>query len=174
VPKRWKLEAAMPPMSLKETVEKFLFEEAELLDRWKLAEWEELLTNDAEYLIPPIGVPDAEKLSRDSTLFVIADDRTMLSARVVRLSGKSAYCESPRSNLRHMLSNVRILGEEGDILEVAANFCVYRVRRAEVTQYIGQYRYQLKRSDASYKIKRKSVLLDIDVLRGQGGVGFIL
>jgi p-cumate 2,3-dioxygenase subunit beta len=164
----------MQGMTTQQAVERFLFDEAELLDRWKLAEWSRLLTDDAQYLVPPIGAVAGESLSADTTLFVIADDREMLSARVERLSGKSAYCESPRSNLRHLLSNIRVLSEEGDELAVSANFCVYRVRRAEVTQYIGQYRYRLRRTGASFRIKRKSVLLDIDVLRGQGGLGFIL
>ncbi|MET0984990.1 MAG: aromatic-ring-hydroxylating dioxygenase subunit beta [Steroidobacteraceae bacterium] len=157
-----------------ESVERFLYEEAELIDRWKLTEWEALFTADAEYLIPPIGLADAENASHESALFVIADDREALAARVERLSGKSAFAETPRSNLRHMISNVRILSEEGDELSVAANFCVYRIRRADITQYIGQFRYRLLRSGTSFKIRRKSVLMDIDVLRGQGGIGFIL
>lgn len=164
----------MNTMSLQETVERFLYEEAELIDRWKLTEWEALFTSDAEYLIPPIGMPDAENASHESALFIIADDREALAARVERLSGKSAFAESPRSNLRHLVSNVRILAEEGDELSVAANFCVYRIRRADITTYIGQFRYRLLRSGGSFKIRRKTVLMDIEALRGQGGIGFIL
>jgi p-cumate 2,3-dioxygenase beta subunit len=155
-------------------VEKFLFEEAELLDNWKLDQWKTLMTEDAHYSVPPIGVPGAEALSSDTTLFVTADDREALDARVERLSGKAAWCESPRSNLRRMVSNVRVLEENDDEVSVAANFCVYRVRRADITTYIGQYRYVLKRAGASFRIKRKTVLLDLDVLRGQGGLGIIL
>jgi p-cumate 2,3-dioxygenase beta subunit len=164
----------MNALSLQEKVERFLYEEAELIDRWKLNEWEALFTRDGEYLIPPIGMPDAENASHDSTLFVIADDRDALAARVERLSGKSVFAEMPRSNLRHMISNVRIEAEEGDELSVAANFVVYRVRRADITTYIGQFRYRLLRSGESFKIRRKTVLLDIEALKGQGGVSFIL
>ncbi|MET0658614.1 MAG: aromatic-ring-hydroxylating dioxygenase subunit beta [Steroidobacteraceae bacterium] len=164
----------MSTLTLQESVERFLYEEAELIDRWKLTEWEALFTSDAEYLIPPIGLADAEHASHESALFVIADDRAALAARVERLSGKSAFAEIPRSNVRHMISNVRVLAEEGDELSVAANFCVYRIRRAGITQYIGQFRYRLLRSGTTFKIRRKSVLMDIDVLRGQGGIGFIL
>ena len=155
-------------------VEKFLFEEAELLDNWKLDQWKALMTEDAHYSVPPIGVPGAEALSSDTTLFVTADDREALDARVERLTGKAAWCESPCSNLRRMVSNVRVLEENGDEVSVAANFCVYRVRRADITMYIGQYRYVLKRAGESFRIKRKTVLLDLDVLRGQGGLGIIL
>lgn len=164
----------MQALSPKESVEKFLFEEAELLDRWQLDEWEKLLTDDAEYLVPPIGVVDAELMTHDTTLFIIADDRPTISARVERLLGKTAYCESPRSKVRHLIGNVRILDDQDGELAVVANFCVYRVRRGNITEYMGQYRYQLLRAENSFKIKRKTILLDIDVLRGQGGVGIIL
>jgi len=161
-------------MSLKESVENFLFEEADLLDRWSLKEWEALLTDDAEYLVPPIGLKNVEETSYDTTLFVIADDRDMLGARVERMSGKNAYCENPHSSLRHLVSNVRILNDSGDTLTVVANFCVYRVRRSQITEYIGQYRYLLKRDGDSFKIRRKTAFLDLDALAGQGGLGFIL
>lgn len=159
---------------LSDAVERFLFDEAELLDRWQLVDWEKLLTPDMRYLVPPLGVENAHDLSSDTTLFVIADDRAALAARIERLSGKAAWCEQPRSRLRRMISNVRILGEAAGELEVSANFCVYRVRRTEITDYVGQYRYRLLRDGLTFRIRCKTVLLDIDVLRGQGGLGIIL
>jgi 3-phenylpropionate/cinnamic acid dioxygenase small subunit len=132
------------------------------------------MTEDAHYSVPPIGVPGAEALSSDTTLFVTADDREALDVRVERLSGKAAWCESPRSNPRRMVSNVRVLDEQGDEVSAVANFCVYRVRRADITTYIGQYRYVLQPAGTSFRIKRKTVLLDLDVFRGQGGLGIIL
>lgn len=161
-------------LSLKDTVENFLFEEADLLDRWDLPAWEKLLTDDAEYMIPPIGVPGAEKMSNATSLFVIADDRAMIAARIERLSGKTAFCEQPRSNMRHLIGNVRILSDQDGVVKAKANVCVYRIRRADITPYIGQVYYDLVRSGSSFKIKRKTVALDIDVLRGQGGLGIIL
>jgi len=161
-------------MTLNESVEKFLYEEADLLDRWKFNEWEQLLTDDAEYLVPPIGQSDTDADSYGSTLFVIADDRAMLAARVERMTGKNAYCESPRSNIRHLVSNVRILSDDGDELSVVANFCVYRVRRTKITEYMGQYQYLLKREGDSFRIHRKTVYLDLGAFGGQGGLGFIL
>ncbi len=164
----------MPELSLKDSVENFLFLEADLLDGWKLTEWEALLTDDAQYLIPPIGVQDGATLSAAETMFVIMDDRAQLAARLERLKSSKGFCEVPRSNLRRLVSNVRVLGKEGEELRVAANFCVFRIRRAEIVQYIGQYRYQLVAHGAAYKIRSKRVILDIDVLRGQGSISIIL
>ena len=44
----------------REAAETFLFNEAELIDTWRLAEWAELFTADGEYLIPPLDAPDGE------------------------------------------------------------------------------------------------------------------
>ena len=52
-------------------VEDFLYEEAALLDRWRLEDWLELLTHDAEYEVPSTDAP----LSKTGdALFLIADD----------------------------------------------------------------------------------------------------
>ncbi|GAK03640.1 hypothetical protein JCM19037_1979 [Geomicrobium sp. JCM 19037] len=42
----------------------FLFQEARLLDEWNLLAWADLFTEDATYLIPPIGEPDASHSRR--------------------------------------------------------------------------------------------------------------
>lgn len=155
-------------------VEAFLFAEADLLDEWRLDAWEALLTDDARYLVPPIGVPGNDKLEPDTTLFIAMDDREMLAARVGRMMGKTAYAEQPRSNIRHMISNLRILSAEGDDVRTSANFCVYRIRRAEIVTFVGRYLHTLVKSGDSFKIKEKRACLDIDVLRGQGGLSIIL
>ena len=38
-------------------VEDFLFHEADLLDNWRLDDWLGLLTDDAEYYVPPNDKP---------------------------------------------------------------------------------------------------------------------
>ena len=53
-------------------VEDFLFQEAELIDNWRLPEWEKLLTDDACYYVPPNDDLDG---SHRRTLFIVADDR---------------------------------------------------------------------------------------------------
>ena len=45
----------MDAEALLRKVERFLFDEAELLDTWKLKEWEALFTDDGRYNIPPLN-----------------------------------------------------------------------------------------------------------------------
>ena len=51
-------------------VEDFLFHEADLLDQWRLPEWLELFTEDAEYEVPCMDLPAGA--SPDTSLFYIA------------------------------------------------------------------------------------------------------
>lgn len=41
-------------------IEDFLFEEAALLDEWRLREWLDLLTDDVVYEVPSTDVPDGD------------------------------------------------------------------------------------------------------------------
>ena len=76
-------------------VEDFLFNEADLLDQWRLPEWLELFTDDAEYQVPCMDLPaDANP---DTNLFYIADDRFRLGERVKRLCGFWAECHRPQN-----------------------------------------------------------------------------
>lgn len=155
-------------------VEKFIYAEADLLDGWRLNEWEALLDDEAEYLVPPIGVPEAEHLSPGETMFIVAESRQMLAARVERMMGKAGFAELPRSNVRHLIGNVQVLADEGASVKVSYNLCVYRIRRAVITTYIGRCLLTLTRRDGGFRIREKRVMLDIDVLKGQGGLSIIL
>ena len=87
-------------------VEDFLYHEAALLDEWRLDAWQELLTDDAAYYVPPNDKPDADARY---TLFTIADDIVRLRERVIRLKDPNCHAEYPLSRTRRVVGNVRIL-----------------------------------------------------------------
>ncbi len=107
-------------------IEDFLFHEAALLDEWRLDEWLELLTEDATYEVPPNDTPMGDS---KGTLFILADDIVRLRERVKRLKSPNCHAEFPHSRTRRMISNVRILGRDGDLITVSANFVCHRFRR---------------------------------------------
>ncbi|MDB5411360.1 MAG: hypothetical protein JWL84_6272 [Rhodospirillales bacterium] len=153
-------------------VEDFLYYEAELLDSWQLDAWLGLLTEDACYYVPPNDKPDADH--RD-TLFLVADNIARLRERVKRIKDPNCHAEQPRSRTRRMISNVRITSTSGDTIGVAANFVVYRFRRGEAARdYVGSYRYMLKRQGDSLKIAERRVLLAAEELGALGLISFIL
>lgn len=153
-------------------VEDFLYNEAALLDDWRLDDWLELLTDDCVYRVPPNDRP--EGASAD-TLFTIADDIARIKARVVRLKSRNAHAEFPHSRIRRLITNVRILTQDQTSITVAANFVVYRFRRNEdVRQYVGTYHYRLTKGSAGLKIAERIVRLDAMELASLGSVSFIL
>ena len=164
--------AARQPQVTRQQVEEFLYEEAALLDAWRLDDWLKLLTEDAVYNVPSNDRPDAD--SRD-TLFIIADDIRRIRARVTRLKDKSAHAEYPPSRTHRMLSNVRIVGRNGSALKVEANFIVHRFRRNEgIRAFVGHYRYDLRLDDGRLKIARREAIIDSMELGSLASVSFIL
>ena len=154
-------------------VEDFLFHEAALLDTWQLDEWLALLTPNATYRVPSNDSPNSDPRA---SLFTIADDINRIRARVARLKDPAAHAEFPRSRLRRMVGNVRIVSREEPALRIEANFIVYRMRRDEhIRTFIGQYRHELVLGDdGGLRIARREAVLDALELGSMGAVSFIL
>ncbi len=164
------MEAAVSTVT-RAQLEEFLYEEAALLDEWRLREWLALLTEDATYEVPSTDVPDGNP--RD-TLFLIADNADRIRMRVDQLLGKSAWAENPPSRTRRLISNVRIREAEGDTIRMTANFVVYRMRSGHIDTYIGRYEYTLVQREDGLKIRHRRAILDLEALQPHGKVSIIL
>jgi len=156
--------------ALRLDAEEFLYEEAALLDDWRLDDWLALFTPDARYEVPSTDHPSGGPAD---ALMLVSDTAAMLAARVKRLNSRKAHREFPWSRTRRIIGNVRILSQDGDELEVAANFAVYRSRR-EVNVYMGQYRHRLVRHGDSFKIRFRRAELDVETLDPHGTLSIIL
>ena len=156
---------------LRAEVESFLFEEAELLDSWRLNEWFELFTEDAVSHVPALDDP-----SRDpaQSVFLVADDLTRIRSRVRQLTGDSAWAENPRSQTRRFITNVRVTSTNGETVAATANFLVHRCRMERISTFAGQYQYKLVRHNGSFKIAERKAILAQDTLRSQGTMSIIV
>jgi p-cumate 2,3-dioxygenase beta subunit len=153
-------------------IEDFLYAEAALLDEWRLDEWLALFDEErGAFYIPSTDVPDSVP---GRALFLIADDMPRLRSRVRQLLSGLTWAENPPSRTRHMISNVRIVGESEDATLVTANFVVYRMRFQNVDPYIGKYHYKLLPKDDGFKILERKAVLDLEALRPHGKVSFIV
>jgi p-cumate 2,3-dioxygenase subunit beta len=157
----------------REQVEDFLYAEADLLDSWRLDEWLALFDQErGGYYVPTTDCPpDADP---STTVFLIADDMPKLRSRVEQLLSGLTWAENPRSRTRHIVSNVRIIGREGEVLLARANFVVYRMRFQNIDPYIGTYHYRLIPNNGTFKILERRVVLDLEALRPHGKVSFIV
>jgi 3-phenylpropionate/cinnamic acid dioxygenase small subunit len=163
-------------------VEQFLYREARLLDERRFHEWLELFTADVRYWMggrrnrypkssKAIAILDPDRyveadLTEDAELAILDENKQTLSARVARLDTGMAWAEDPPSRTRHLLTNIEI--EQGDAeseLEVYSNFIVYRSRsETEQDFYVGARRDVLRRVDGAWKIARRKLILDQNVL----------
>jgi p-cumate 2,3-dioxygenase beta subunit len=154
-----------------QTVEQFLYKEADLLDSWQLDEWLNLLTEGSTYSVPCTDNPDGD--NKDS-LYLIADDYFRLKARVKRLSSKFSHAENPRSRTRRFISNVQILENANGLVKVSANFIVYRMRYGFTDAYVGKYYYTLLIENNEMKILDRKAVLDLEGLRPHSRISIIL
>jgi len=155
----------------RQEVEDLLYREAALLDEWRLEEWLEMLTDDAIYQVPSTDAPEGDARN---TLYIIADDALRIRSRVKQLLGKLAWAENPHSRTRRMITNVRVVGVDGDDVLVTANFVVHRMRYETVDTYVGRYDYRLAHFGNTLKIRERRASLDNEALRPHGKISFIL
>lgn len=153
-------------------VEDFLWLEADLIDRWQLDEWLALYTDDAHYYVPPSDV-DGDTANPDTSLFYIMDDRNRMAERVIRLNKIGAHSEQPRSKVRHMVSNIRVR-REGEVVHTRSSFAVWRNKDATSDVFIGHYLHELVETDGTFKITKKTCVLDMEALRPHARISIIL
>lgn len=165
---------------LRRQVEDFLYLEAELLDDRKLREWLDLFTDDARYWMPlrhnPFERPAdlTEELSKPGEGYYFDDDKKSLKIRVERVYAKNAWAEMPPSRTRHFVSNVRVKRDDGSELEVHSNFLVYRTRmETDQDMFVGERQDLLRRVNGSFKIARRTIILDQAVLAAKNISVFI-
>lgn len=152
-------------------VTELLYQEAELLDEWRLDEWLGLYTDDATYVIPCNDNPDGDPAR---SLVLIDDNRMRMESRVERLNNRRAHREYPHSNLRHLVTNIRLGHADGDQLAVRASFMVWRFRNGTEKHYVGRYLYTLLAAENGLRIRSKRVVLDMTTLRDASDVAIFL
>jgi len=157
--------------NLRETVEDFLYHEAELLDGRHFRDWWGLFAEDVVYWMPvrwnvhklPGEVND--ELEPRGGLSYFEDDKESLRLRVERLYTGTAWAESPPSRTRHLITNIRIKREEGGELAVRSNFLVYRTRLEQDRDiYVGERIDRLRPDGNQFLISRRTIILDQAIL----------
>jgi p-cumate 2,3-dioxygenase beta subunit len=152
-------------------VEQFLFEEAAILDEGRLDEWPELFTDDGRWIVP---ATDYRHGDGADSLVLLEDNLIRIRGRVTRLQSRSAHREYPRPRTRRLISNVRVVEDDGDELTAIANFVVYRFKNRDTHEFVGRYIYRLVRTGNSFRIRLRRTELDLEALDPHGTVSSIL
>jgi 3-phenylpropionate/cinnamic acid dioxygenase small subunit len=164
-------------------VEQFLYRETRLLDERRFREWLDLFTTDVHYFMAgrsnrypksskAIKMLDPDRyidddLPKEDELALLDESRETLNGRIARLETGMAWAEDPPSRTRHLITNIEVEVEPGDPahLNVYSNFMVYRNRgETEQEVYVGARQDVLRRGDGTWRIARRKVILDQNVL----------
>jgi 3-phenylpropionate/cinnamic acid dioxygenase small subunit len=169
------LSDAMAYVLLKQEMEGFLYNEAELLDERRYEEWLELLADDVRYWMPmrrnvKFGELEREFTREGQDINWFDEGKDTLTRRVQQILTGVHWAEEPLSRICHMLSNVQILRVKPSVLApsevtVKCRFLIYRNRvETETDILVGKREDVLRQVNGQWKIRQRKIVLDQNVL----------
>ncbi|HZT07707.1 MAG TPA: aromatic-ring-hydroxylating dioxygenase subunit beta [Chloroflexota bacterium] len=141
--------------ALRLEIERFLYEEAALLDNRQFDEWLTLFAEDGSYHVPN----DDDEVRPGDAGALIYDDYRAIAARVRRFQHPAALTQIPPPKTRHFITNVVVNPGPDDEVTVTSYQIVYASRRGQDKQYPGSMEHVLRRDGDRWRIRRKKVCL---------------
>jgi biphenyl 2,3-dioxygenase beta subunit len=157
-------------IELQYEIEQLLYAEAAMIDGRRYREWLDLWTEDCTYWMPirrTVMLSDIDReFTRRGDMSFYDDDKKSLAMRIAKMESGSSWSEDPPSRTRHVVSNVRILGIEGDEIEIEAAFFLYRSRlNTEESSWVGRRVDRLRRVNGDLKLSAREIYLDQTLIR---------
>ena len=148
-------------------VEQFLYMQSGYLDTKQWQKWIDLFTPDGIYWMPP----DASYETWDGQPAIFAEDKNLMTVRMLRVLHPDAWSQRPLWETNHVVSNVSIrkANKNGDV-EVTSRFHMLELRRDDVRHFAGQYTHHLKKTKQGYRIK----LQRVDMTNAQAAYDYVL
>ena len=165
----------MAELLLERQVANFLYHEAELLDERRYEDWLDLLTDDVQYWMPirrnvKLGELEREFTREGQDVNWFDEGKDTLTRRVKQILTGVHWAEEPLSRLCHMVSNVQLLNADPSVQDpsrvtVKSRFLIYRNRvETETDILVGKREDVLRRADSGWKLCRRKIVLDQNVL----------
>ena len=150
-------------------VMQFYIREAWILDERRFREWLDLFTDDVFYFMPRRLNVHRHEMERELTpvgdLAIFDDDKTYLTMRVERLETGMAWGEDPPSRTRHIVGNLVVDPQPNGELNARTAFILYRSHHETEENIFAGYRDDvLRRGDGDWKIARRTIVLDANVI----------
>ncbi|MED5569762.1 MAG: 3-phenylpropionate/cinnamic acid dioxygenase subunit beta [Chloroflexota bacterium] len=160
---------------LKDEIEQFLYQEAELLDERRFEEWLDFLTEDIRYWMPmrrnvKFGELDREFTREGHDINWFDEGKDTLVRRVNQILTGVHWAEEPLSRVCHSVSNIQILGATPSLFQptevsIKCRFLVYRNRvETETDILVGKREDTLRNVNGQWKIAQRKIILDQNVL----------
>jgi benzoate/toluate 1,2-dioxygenase subunit beta len=147
-------------------VEQFLYAEARMLDDRDFEHWLECYAPDAEFWMPAWDDDDTlvTDPQRDVSL-IWYGNRGGLEDRVFRIrTERSSATSLPEPRTGHNITNVEIVEDRGDTVDVRFNWFTLYYRYETVDTYFGTSFYTIDFSGQRPLIKKKKVILKNDYI----------
>lgn len=155
-------------------IQDFLHAEADLLDTRQYDAWLALLHPDIEYRMPLVRNMRRDQMKHEFTQPGEAawfdEGIHTLSQRVAQINTGIHWAEEPASRISHLVTNVRVFVPEGqadapDHVKATSRFLVYQNRlQTETAMFVGRREDILARADDGWRIRRRTVYLNQNVL----------
>lgn len=144
----------------------FLVEESAALDERRFDDWLGMLTGDFVYEVPvPLSREDPALPQHAEGLYLAHESKSFLAMRFGRVGSDYAWAERPAAFVRHFVSNLRILEDDGNgRWTVATNVLVVRSRLPEPTSLSSAGRRDVVVETAEgLRLQHRVVLLDAEL-----------
>jgi 3-phenylpropionate/cinnamic acid dioxygenase small subunit len=145
----------MDEAALLAEVTRFIYREARFQDDHDYDSWEALWTDDGIYWIPANG----EGENPDEEMSIVYDNRSRISLRIRQLHTGKRHSQTPRSNLRRLVSNIEIMGVDGEDIRVTCNALVFESNLRGETLWASRNEFLLRRQGDELKMALKKVIL---------------
>jgi 3-phenylpropionate/cinnamic acid dioxygenase small subunit len=145
----------MPARELRLELEELYAAYTGCLDEERFEDWPDFFTDECLYQIIP-----RENFERGLPLATwLCESKAMLQDRVVMIRRTAVY--GPRW-IRRMTSGLRVLGWEGEVLQVRASYLAVETLLDELTRVFnaGQYRDRIVVEDGRLKFREKLCVFD--------------
>lgn len=153
-------------------VKQFIYKEARLADMSLYSEWEDLLNDDFEYMVP-IEHGESDPSSR---LLILFDNRARTASRIRMLKTGVRHTQTPASTMSRVVSNIEVEKVRDGEYKVYAAFILGELQlQAHPNKHIwcGRYEYLLKSVDGKLGMSLKKVFL-IDSAHNIPALGFLI
>lgn len=143
-----------------------LFQEARYLDDRQWDEWLACYTDDVTYWMPAWDDDDklTENPQTEISLMFYAD-RGGLEDRVFRIRTERSSASMPEPRTSHNVTNVEVLAQRDDEVDVRYNFNTLSHRYKVTDQFFGTVYLTLRKREDRLLISSKKVVLKNDYIR---------
>lgn len=144
----------------------FLYREARLLDDRQWDDWLQCYAPDVTYWMP--AWDDDDQLTEDpqsQISLIYYPSRDGLEDRVFRIKTERSGASMPEPRTSHSVTNVEILADHGDAVELRYNFHTMNHRYKITDQFFGTIFVTLRRGAEGLQIAAKKIVLKNDYIR---------